>query len=174
MTAAIDSLVLLLDRTHATGGFACGTKELDAHLKHEALAQSQSGRSTTLVAVDPKHPREVLGFATVAPCLLDLSLAPLAALDRYWQVEVPAVRVTHFAVSLALQRLGLGTALLFAVAKRCLAVASEGKAWLMVIEVPTERSRATLKRCFGALALEATGSTLVVPLATVLEATLRV
>jgi hypothetical protein len=56
---------------------------LDDQLRLRAAALSPVGHSPTLVAVEPSREHQVIAYATVVPCALDLRQAPIDRLNRY-------------------------------------------------------------------------------------------
>jgi hypothetical protein len=80
---------------------------------------------------------------------------------------VPVVRVTQLAVTTALQNLGIGTALVFAVAMRALTLAADGRALALVVDAPSMRWHTALTQRLGAVALSDQPTQVVLPLATV-------
>ena len=166
MTAQLQIRDEPLTKAHRLSAFACGDDALDRHLRRHARALSSLNRSRTIVAVEPERPGDPVAFATLMPGAVDVSAADQNRLDRYWQTEVPAVHVSHFAVSRTVQQLGIGTALLLAVGLRVLPLAAEGKALVLVVHAPPGPWPTSLCRHFGAVAFADAPDRLVIPLAT--------
>jgi GNAT superfamily N-acetyltransferase len=156
-------------RRHDRNDFDCGSPELNAYLARFARQNHESGGAKTFVAVDPADPTRVLGYYSISPGSIEFSRVPAQVTGKLGRYEVPVFRLARLAVSLAVQRRGLGGDLLLTAGARTLAVAAEVGGVALAIDAKDARAAQWYER-FGALRLLDDPLKLVLPLACVAAA----
>lgn len=103
----------LLDVTHDRKSFASGLPSVDAYLRETARSHTEKGVSLTrvLVHADAKSPKPILGYFTLAPCLVEAAGWPDVpkGLPRN---PVGAVLLGRLAVDSSMHGQGVATRLL--------------------------------------------------------------
>jgi GNAT superfamily N-acetyltransferase len=158
-----------LTREHDRAGFDCGVPELNEYLQRYARQNHESGGAKTFVATSSKTPTLFLGYYTISPGAIAFSKMPTAVTRKLGRYEVPVFRLGRLAVSLTVQRRGLGGDLLLAAGERALTVAQEVGGVALAIDAKDDRAAAWYER-FGALRLLDNPSKLVLPLETIAAA----
>jgi ribosomal protein S18 acetylase RimI-like enzyme len=101
-----------LDRSHDLKNFSWGTKKLDAWLKNTARQHNEKNISRTFVLMEDQSPTVVIGYYSLAIRGLTLKEALPQNMKKALPLNVPAMTLTHLAVSLEEQKKGHGERLL--------------------------------------------------------------
>lgn len=125
------------------------------------------------MAVSAEEPARILGYYTLSPASLEYACTPAVIRKNLARYDVPVFRLGRLAVALALQGRGLGGALLFRAAERCLLVAQEVGGVGVLIDGKHDRA-ADWYASLGAVPLPEAKLSLLMPFATVAEALGRV
>lgn len=160
-----------LSKRHRRAEFDCGESALNDYLARFAMLAHHRGGAKTFVTCPKGEPTRILGYYTLAPASVAFARVPASVSKGLARHEVPMFRLARLAVDRSVQGHGLGQALLFAAAKRCLAVAQEIGGVALLIDTKSERA-ARWYAGFGAVRLDDAPMTLVLPLATVAAAPL--
>jgi hypothetical protein len=155
-------------RHHDRSGFDCGSPELNAYLSRYARQNHDSGGAKTFVAVSPAAPERILGYYAISPGSIEFAKVPGALTKKLGRYEVPVFRLGRLAVSLAVQRRGLGGDLLLAAGTRALAVAAEVGGVALAIDAKDDAAAEWYVR-FGAIRLLDDPLKLVLPLSVIAE-----
>jgi GNAT superfamily N-acetyltransferase len=161
-----------LTKRHRRTQFDCGEAALNDYLARFAMQAHQRGGAKTFVTCPKAEPTHILGYYTLAPASAAFARVPASVTKGLARHEVPMFRLARLAVDRSMQGQGLGQTLLLAAGRRCLAVAQEIGGVALIIDAKSERA-AKWYAGFGAIRLQDTAMTLVLPLATVAEAAMR-
>ena len=158
-----------IGRQHDRAGFDCGSAELNAYLQRYARQNHETGGAKTFVAVPPDEPARILGYYAISPGSIEFARVPAAITRKLGRYEVPVFRLGRLAVSVAMQRRRIGSALLISAGRRAIAVAAEVGGVALAIDAKDERSADWYER-FGAQRLMDDPLRLILPLATIADA----
>ena len=150
------------DRAH----FDCGDDALNDFLRKHARQNHQSGGAKTFVAVSDADSRTILGFYSLSPASIDFDRTPAIVKRGLARYDVPGFRLARLGVDLKVQGQGLGGQLLLAAGRRCLRAAAEVGGVVLVIDAKNEGVAGWYAR-HGAVSLDDTPLTLVLPLTTI-------
>jgi GNAT superfamily N-acetyltransferase len=114
-----------LDRSHERSSFDCGDVALNIYLQRYARQNHESGGAKCFVAAEAETPSRILGFYTLSPATLNYARTPAIVRRGLGRYDVPVFRLGRLAVDRTMQGRGLGGALLFRAADRCIRVAAE-------------------------------------------------
>jgi GNAT superfamily N-acetyltransferase len=156
-------------RKHDRASFDCGEASLNEFLRRHARKSHELGGAKTFLAVDDKNSTTVLGFYSLSPATIGYARAPDLAKRGLGRYDVPGFRLARLAVDRRFQGCGLGGALLLAAGRRCVRAAAEVGGVMLVIDAKNARVAAWYAS-YGAMALEDSPLTLVLPLATIAAA----
>lgn len=156
-------------RHHDRKGFDCGSPELNEYLARHARQNHESGGAKTFVAVSPSEPSCVLGYYSISSGAIEFVRVPATLTRRLGRYPVPVFRLARLAVSVPLQRRGLGGELLLAAGARALSVAAQVGGVALAVDAKDERAAKWYER-FGALRLLDDPLQLVLPLTVVADA----
>ena len=135
-------------------------------------ANHEQGSAKTFLAVESADPLHILGFYSLAPAALAYGRLPEAMRRGLARHDVPGFRLARIAITTALQGQGLGSQLLLAAGSRCLRAAAEAGGVILLIDAKSDRA-ATWYATRGAVPLDDTPRTLVLPLASIARALLN-
>ena len=169
MTDPIDWREEAIGRHHDRGSFDCGSPELNAYLDRYARQNHESGGAKTFVAVSPAEPAHVLAYYSISPGAIEFARVPAKLTRKLGHYDVPVFRLGRLAVSLSMQRQGLGGDLLLAAGVRTLAVASQIGGVALAIDAKDAKASRWYER-FGAVRLLDDPLKLVLPLGAIAEA----
>jgi GNAT superfamily N-acetyltransferase len=158
-----------LSRDHDRKSFDCGEPALNDYLARYARQNHESGGAKTFVAIDARTPAAVLGYYTLSPASIDYARTPDVARRGLGRYEVPVYRLGRIAIASSVQGRGLGSGLLLAAGRRCLAVAAEVGGVALLIDAKGEMA-AKWYESFGAVRLADAPLTLVLTLKTIAQA----
>jgi len=161
-----------IGRHHDRSSFDCGSPALNEYLDRYARQNHESGGAKTFVAVPSAEPTRVLGYYSISPGSIEFARVPTKLTKRLGRYEVPVFRLGRLAISLSVQRQGLGGDLLLAAGVRALTVATEVGGVALAIDAKDRHAAEWYER-FGALPLLDDPLKLVLPLSTVAEAVRR-
>ena len=161
-----------ISRKHDRQTFDCGEPDLNEFLQRFACRSHELGGSKTFLAVQDSDPKTVLGFYTVSPASISYARTPEIVRRGLAHHDVPCFRLARLAVERKFQNLGLGGQLLLAAGRRCILAASEVGGVALLIDAKNERAVAWHEG-YGAVALEDSPLTLLLPLATIVAALKR-
>lgn len=133
-------------------GFDCGQADLNAFLAQYARQAHESGASRTYVAVDSGDGVTIHGYYTLSPAQVAFHRVPLIARPTGGRYAVGGFRLGRLAVSLPLQRKGLGGQLLVAAARRCMRASMEIGGTALMIDAKNDAVAAWYQR-YGAVPL---------------------
>jgi GNAT superfamily N-acetyltransferase len=159
-------------RRHQRHDFDCGSPELNEYLRRYARQNHESGGAKTFVAVPPSDPTRILGYYSISPGALEFARVPAGLTKKLGHYEVPVFRLGRLAVSLSVQRRGLGSDLLLAAGSRALAVAAQVGGIALAIDAKGARAASWYER-FGAIRLLDDRRKLILPLDTIAHAIAR-
>ena len=159
-------------KRHDRAAFDCGDSDLNLYLQKFARQNHESGGAKCFVAAPSAAPARVLGFYTLSPASLDYARTPALAKKGLARYDVPVFRLGRLAVDKTAQGRGLGGALLLRAADRCIRVAQDVGGVALLIDAKNDRA-AGWYQSYGALALDDTPLSLVLPLAVAADATKR-
>jgi GNAT superfamily N-acetyltransferase len=149
--------------------FDCGEPALNEWLRRYARQSHVGGGTKTFLAIVPEEPARILGFYSLSPASLVYARTPAILRRGLGRYELPAFRLGRLAVDQSMQGQGLGGQLLLAAGRRCLRVAAKVGGVALLIDAKSERAAAWYRRC-GAMSLDDTPLTLVLPLAMIAAA----
>jgi GNAT superfamily N-acetyltransferase len=158
-----------IDKRHDRDAFDCGDADLDLYLRKYARQNHQSGGAKCFVAVSAAAPEQVLGYYTLSPAHLDFARTPALVRKGLGRYDVPVFRLGRLAVATSVQGRGLGTGLLLAAGRRCLAVAEQVGGVGLLIDAKNDAVAGWYEGA-GAIRLDDAALTLVLPLATIAKA----
>jgi GNAT superfamily N-acetyltransferase len=103
----------LLDATHDRKGFSCGLESIDRYLNETARGHTEKGVALTrvLVPADASPPKAILGFFTLAPCMVEAHGWP-AVPKGLPRNPVGAVLLARMGVAAAFHGQGVATRML--------------------------------------------------------------
>lgn len=153
-----------LGRHHDRTTFDCGEDALNTYLGRYARQNHESGGAKCFVAAEVATPSRVLGFYTLSPASIAFDRTPATARRGLARYDVPVFRLGRLAVDRRVGGRGLGGALLWRAAQRCLRVAQDVGGVALLIDAKDDRA-ATWYRTFGALPLLDAPRSLLLPLA---------
>ena len=159
-----------IGKGHDRSAFDCGEPELNEFLQRYARKSHERGGAKTFLAIDDSD-GAVLGYYSLSPAAVAFARTPESVRKGLARHDVPGFRLARLAVDQRAQGNGLGGQLLLAAGRRCLQAAAEVGGVILVIDAKNERV-AGWYASYGAVALEDSPLTLVLPLATV-EAALK-
>jgi GNAT superfamily N-acetyltransferase len=158
-----------IGKQHDRKAFDCRETALNDYLVRFARQNHDSGGAKTFLACDPALPSKILGFYTLSPASIDYARTPTVVKRKLGRYEVPVFRLGRLAVDQTCQGQGLGAQLLIAAGSRCLAAAELVGGVALVIDAKSDRA-AVWYASFGAIPLDDTPLTLVLPLAAITSA----
>jgi len=161
-----------ISKKHDRDGFDCGDGALNEYLRLHARKSHQAGGAKTFVAVDDADCATVLGYYSLCPASVEYARTPNILRRGLARYDVPGFRLARLAVSRRFQGLGLGGQLLLAAGRRCLRAAVEVGGIVLVIDAKNEKVALWYAR-YGAMRLEDSPLTLMLPLATIAAALTR-
>jgi GNAT superfamily N-acetyltransferase len=155
-------------RRHDRSGFSCGEPSLDEYLARQATQDIRREIASLFCLVDDEGsptPLPIAGYYTLCASSVRLrDLPPDRAKHLPSYPDVPAVLLGRLAVSLDLQRAGLGGQLLGEALRRCRAL--RVAAWCVVVDALNDRAAAWYKAA-GFVALDDQPRRLILPAASV-------
>ena len=157
-------------REHHRSGFDCGSPELNNYLGRYARQNHESGGAKTFVFTPWDEPSRIAGYYSISPGSIAFARVPSAVTRKLGRYEVPIFRLGRLAVGIDMQGRGVGAALLFAAGRRAIAVAAEIGGVALAIDAKNVDAARWYAR-FGAIALIDEPLSLILPLATIAEAT---
>jgi GNAT superfamily N-acetyltransferase len=107
----------LLTADHDVSGFDCGKPSLNHWLKRHALSNQAKGFTRVLVI---KHEVRVVAYYGVAPTAVPAPVLPRSVKTGQPPDPVPCLLLAQFAIDLAYQGRGIGSALLADAISRCI------------------------------------------------------
>ncbi len=158
-----------LARTHDRKAFDCGEPTLNEYLQRFARQNHESGGAKTFIAVEASAPTTILGYYTLSPASIDYARTPAVVSRGLGRYEVPVYRLGRLAIASSVQGRALGSGLLLAAGRRCLAVSAEVGGVALLIDAKSDRA-ATWYGSFGAVRLDDAPLTLLLPLKTIAAA----
>jgi GNAT superfamily N-acetyltransferase len=161
-----------LSRTHDRVAFDCGDADLNAYLQRHARQNHESGGAKCFVATPEDHETRILGYYTLSPASIEYARTPALAKKGLGRYDVPVFRLGRLAVDRAVQGRGLGGALVFRAADRCIRVAHEIGGVALLIDAKNDLA-AKWYAGLGALPLTDAPLSLVLPLALAKDAIAR-
>ncbi|MDE3176883.1 MAG: GNAT family N-acetyltransferase [Pseudomonadota bacterium] len=141
-----------LGKGHDRDVFDCGDDELNVYLKRYARQNHDRNGAKCFVAAPLEAPARILGYYTLSPASLEFARTSAVAKKGLGRYEVPVFRLGWLAVDQAVQRRGLGAALVWRAAARCIRVAQEVDGVALLIDAKSELA-AHWCESFGALRL---------------------
>ena len=163
MTAGIAWREEAIARHHDRKNFDCGVPAVNEYLDRYARQNHETGGAKTFVAVPPDEPARVLGYYSISPGSIEFARAPAKLTKKLGRYDVPIFRLARLAVSVSVQRKGLGADLLFAAGERALAVAAAVGGVALAIDATDKRAAQWYAR-FGAMPLLDDPLKLILPL----------
>jgi GNAT superfamily N-acetyltransferase len=157
---------------HDRAAFDCGDADLNLYLQKYARQNHESGGAKCFVATPSSTPVRILGFYTLSPASIQYSRTPALAKKGLARYDVPVFRLGRLAVDRSVQGRGLGGALLLRAADRCIRVAQDVGGVALLIDAKNDRA-ARWYEGFGALRMNDAPLSLVLPLATAVDALKR-
>ncbi len=118
------------------------------------------------MAVSPDAPSTILGYYTISPGAIAFAKVPVSVTRKLGRYDLLVFRLGRLAISLAMQRRGLGADLLLAAGERALAVAQQVGGVALAIDAKDEGAAGWYER-FGAMRLLDDPLKLVLPLDTI-------
>lgn len=155
-----------LTRTHDRRRFDCGDEALNEYIVRYARQNHETGGAKTFVAVSSEDPTRILGYYSLSPASLAYARTSAVLRRGLGRYEVPVFRLGRLATDMTVQGQGLGGQLLIAAGMRCLVVAAQVGGVALLIDAISERA-AQWYSGYGALPLEDTPLSLVLPLAVI-------
>lgn len=156
-----------INRQHDRRHFDCGEPELNEFLARYARQNHADGSTKTWVATPDSL--KVFGYYTLSPASVAYDRVPDELTRNQGRYAFPAFRLGRLAVDLSCQGQGLGGALLVAAGRRCLYAAEHIGGTALLIDAKNERV-ANWYQMFGAVPLLDAPLSLLLPLATIVEA----
>jgi GNAT superfamily N-acetyltransferase len=155
-----------IGRSHDRESFDCGEQALNEFLRLHARRNHDVGVSKTFAAVSDADNRTVLGYYTLSPASVAYARTPEFIRRKLPRYDVPGFRLARLAVDRQFQGQGLGAKLLASAARRCLRAAIEVGGVVLLIDAKDEKAAKWYRR-FGAVSLDGSPLTLMLPLKTV-------
>jgi GNAT superfamily N-acetyltransferase len=153
---------------HDRQSFDCGQPELNQFLLRYARQSHERGAAKTFLAIDDQT-NAVLGFYSLSPASVAFAKTPEVARRGLGRYEIGAFRLLRLATHLSVQGRGLGSQLLLAAGRRCLAVSEQIGGTVLLIDAKDSRA-ANWYAEFGALQLLDSSLTLILPLSLIAKA----
>ncbi len=148
---------------HDRKSFDCGDAELNEFLWKYARQSHERGGAKTFVAADDADATIVYGYYSLSPASVDYARTPEVLRRGLGRYEIGEYRLSRLAVSVSLQRQGLGGQLLLSAGRRCLRVAEQAGGTLILIDAKNDRVAAWYAS-YGAVPLLDAPRSLVLPL----------
>lgn len=158
-------VIELLNKSHNRNNFDCGNEALNQFLQQTARQHIQKGISRSFVLIDDRYPKEVIGFFTLSLCEVHVEKLPPAFAKKY-PLKVPGVKLARLAVSLSLQRQGIGAILLVEAMQRALIVAENAGGIGLFVEAKDRSAQAYYER-YGFVSLSDAPLEMFLPLQTI-------
>lgn len=152
-------------KEHDRKAFDCGDAALNDFIQRHARQTHEKGGAKTFVAVADNDPLRILGFYSLSPASIEFSRTPSVLTRGLARHDVPVFRLGRLAVDQSMQGKGLGGQLLLSAGRRCIRAAQEVGGVAMLIDAKNNGVVSWYKS-YGALPLEDTPLTLVLPLTT--------
>lgn len=134
---------------HDRAAFSCGVPALDQYLKTQASQDRRSGVAAIYVLADGKR---ILGYYSLAATGIERRAMPdevTGKMPRY--PIIPAYLIGRLAVDISLQGQGYGRGLLADALRRCVRLAVEVAAALVVVDAKDDSARTFYERTEFAL-----------------------
>jgi GNAT superfamily N-acetyltransferase len=135
--------VELLQASHDTASFSCGSLELDTWLQRYAYSNQAAGAARTFVAVRGDR---IIGYYALAAGSVERDEAPKRVAQGLARHPIPVVILARLAVDLTEQGRGLGAALLKDALKRVIAAADLIGVRALLVHAKGEQARAFYER----------------------------
>jgi GNAT superfamily N-acetyltransferase len=158
-----------IDRHHDRKAFDCGSQTLNDYLIRYARQNHETGGAKTFVAVPPQEPARVLGYYSISPGAIEFVRVPGKLTKKLGRYEVPVFRLGRLAVSLSIQRQGVGSELLLSAGIRAVSAAAKIGGVALAIDAKDAEAAKWYKR-FGAMQLLDDPLKLVLPLNVIADA----
>jgi GNAT superfamily N-acetyltransferase len=159
-------------KRHDRAAFDCGDRDLNLYLQRYARQNHESGGAKCFVATPVGTPAHILGFYTLSPASIAFSRTPVEAKKGLARYDVPVFRLGRLAVDQSVQGRGLGGTPPLRAADRCLRVAEEIGGVALLINAKSDRA-ARWYESYGAIAMQDTPLSLILPLAVAADALRR-
>ncbi|MEQ1829898.1 MAG: GNAT family N-acetyltransferase [Pirellula sp.] len=153
-----------LGKRHDLHQFDCGNQALNDYLRKTASQDVKRKASVVYVIVPTDQPQRVVGFYTLCATSLELATLPadlVKLLPRYPQV--PAILIGRLARDFRVP--GIGSLLLSDALTRCVRVAAEIGATLIIVDSKGEEASRFYEK-FGFIALPRVTQRMFLPIAT--------
>ena len=154
---------------HDRAAFDCGEPALNEFLQRYARKSHELGGAKTFLAIDEADRKTILGYYSVSPAAAEYARTPELVRRGLARHEVPCFRLARLAVDRRVQKQRLGGQLLLAAGRRCLAAAAEVGGVALLVDAKND-AVARWYECYGAVPLEDSTLTLLLPLATIAAA----
>ena len=158
-----------IGRAHNRQAFDCGESALNEFLQRHARKSHELGGAKTFAAIDDGDNKTILGFYSLSPAAVQYARTPETVRRGLACHDVPCFRLARLAVDRRYQKQGLGGQLLLAAGWRCLLASAEVGGVALLIDAKNEGVAAWYAG-YGAVALEDSPLTLLLPLATIAAA----
>jgi GNAT superfamily N-acetyltransferase len=158
-----------ITKQHDRAGFDCGDTDLNLYLQKFARQNHETGGAKCFIAAPVETPARILGFYTLSPASLEYAHTPTLAKKGLGRYDVPVFRLGRLAVANDVQGRGLGGAFLLRAADRCIRAAQHIGGVALLIDAKNPRA-AQWYESYGALPLQDTPLSLILPLATAADA----
>lgn len=155
-----------IGKKHDRDAFDCGEEPLFEFLRRYARKSHELGGAKTFVAIDDADGKTILGFYSLNPASVEYARTPGIVKRGLGRYDVPGFRLARLAVVRGLQGRGLGGQLLLAAGRRCLRAAREVGGLVLLIDAKNENVAKWYSH-YGAVPLDDTPLTLVLPLTTI-------
>ena len=169
MSDALDWREEPIGRHHDRKAFDCGSPELNDYLDRYARQNHESGGAKTFVAVSPVEPARVLGYYSISPGAIEFERVPAGLTGKLGRYDLPVFRLGRLAVSVDMQKQGLGGDMLLLAGVRAIAVAAQIGGVALAIDAKDANAAKWYER-FGAVPLLDARLKLVLPLSTLADA----
>ena len=150
---------------HDRKAFDCGDVAMNDFLQRYARQSHDLGGAKTILAIDDRDNKTILGFYSLAPGAVAWAETPEKMRRGLAQHDVPGFRLARIATDVRVQGLRLGGQLLAAAARRCLRASTEISGVVLIIDAKNARA-AQWYAGYGAVSLADKPLTLVMSLAT--------
>ncbi len=128
-----------ITKGHDREAFDCGNAALNDFLRLYARKSHEQGGAKTILGIDDKDGKTILGFYSISPASVSFDRAPEVVKKGLARHDVPVFRLARLAVHRAAQGQGLGGQLLLAAGRRCLLVSVEVGGVALLIDAKDER-----------------------------------